>query len=109
MLLLVSIFSSSFSYAQDIEDTSIIDELTQKDVKELNTDFNLKSFTSCQDMEEVMQNYIRDYWENNKNRYVYPMPMYKGIEEDGAMLDAVQTNSVSMEKSVVETNDTAAL
>ncbi len=54
------------SYA-NTEDTSIIDELSKTNNEELQ--FTLKSFNSCENFEDVMWNYIKDYWKNNKNNY----------------------------------------
>jgi hypothetical protein len=60
-----------------LEDNSIIDELNKDEIKELNVDFNLKSFESCQNLEDVMSKYIKDYWKANKKRYMYePRIMY---------------------------------
>ena len=95
LLFFVLILSLNSAFAE-VEDTSIIDELNKDEVKELNVDFNLKSFESCDALENVMWDYIKDYWENNKSRYNYPV-MYKSLGEP--MVDSVSINSV-METSV---------
>jgi len=77
ILLFITMFSFSFVSANDIEDTSIIDELSKTEVKQLDFDFNLKSFESCKNIENVMGDYIKDYWKNNKDKWAYPMPMYR--------------------------------
>ncbi|MDP2395707.1 MAG: hypothetical protein Q8S84_02225 [bacterium] len=46
VIMLISLFSVSSSYAA-VEDTSIIDELSKNIVKDINFDFNLKKFESC--------------------------------------------------------------
>ena len=95
--LVVLFFTTSFVFAE-VEDTSIIDELNEDYIKELSIDFNLKSFESCQDMEDVMEGYIKNYWKNNKNNYY---PIYRWIEP---MIDwDMLFNSVdsSMEKGIV--------
>jgi uncharacterized protein YxeA len=69
LLIIFSLmFSISTSFAA-IEDDSIIKELENDNLQELNIDFNLKSFESCENLETVMEKYIKNYWENNKSRY----------------------------------------
>jgi hypothetical protein len=53
ILFLVFLFPLSSTYAE-VEDTSIIDELEKQEVKQIDFDFNLKSFESCQNLEDVM-------------------------------------------------------
>ena len=98
--ILISVLFSSSVFAE-VEDDSIIKELNKDEVKELNVDFNLKSFESCKALEDVMWKYIKDYWKVNKNRYSHPV-MYKSIWEPMIMEDSVQewvaemkTNSIS--------------
>jgi hypothetical protein len=54
ILLLVTVLSLSSVLAEDIEDTSIIDELEKQEIKEIDFDFNLKSFETCDGLEKVM-------------------------------------------------------
>ncbi len=61
-----ALFGSSYAAT---EDTSIIDELNKGQKDELQ--FNLKSFNSCENFEDVMWGYIKDYWKANKNQYLY--------------------------------------
>ena len=103
-ILLFAIFSTAFTYAEDIDDTSIIDELNKQEAKELQIDFNMKSFESCEGLESVMEKYVKSYWKNNKDRWGwYPMPMYRWMEvmvDDVAMdmeESAVSSKSVSWE------------
>jgi len=79
ILLFITIFSVASVSATDIEDTSIIDELEKQEIKALDFDFKLKSFESCDGLENVMGKYIKEYWKNNKKRWGYPMPMYKSV------------------------------
>ncbi|MFC1797843.1 hypothetical protein ACFLY2_01430 [Patescibacteria group bacterium] len=73
LLLLIAIISLASVSAEDIEDTSIIDELEKQEVKVLDFDFNLKSFESCDGLENVMEKYVKDYWKNNKDKWSYPV------------------------------------
>ncbi len=58
--------------AATIDDDSIIDELEKEETKELEVDFKMKSFDSCSAFEDVMEEYIKSYWENNyKNGFSY--------------------------------------
>lgn len=95
LILLFIVFSMWKSFAA-VEDTSIIDELNKTETKDLNYDFNLKSFESCDGLESVMGKYIKDYWKNNKNKWDYPM-MY-----DRMALDTV-SNWVMEESAVQKT------
>lgn len=84
----------------DVIDNQIIDELTWKEKKELNFDFNLKKFNSCEDMETVMWDYIKSYWKNNRNNY-----RHYGLEtlHDDLLWWMDDTNSAAMpamEKSI---------
>jgi len=96
--LLISFLLFSTSYASIVDD-SIEKELDKQEVKELQIDFKLKKFKSCEDMQKVMEDYIKTYWENNKKRYVEPMIMYKwasiDMVADDAVLESKSLNSVS--------------
>ena len=94
LLALISLFSINSSFAS-VEDNSIIDELNKWELKELNVDFNLKSFESCENLENVMGKYIKDYWKNNKKRYAYPMYKTMDFDWDMLMADSVSETSVS--------------
>ena len=43
--------------------------MEEQEVKKLDFDFNLKSFNSCEGLENVMWKYIKDYWKSNKKRW----------------------------------------
>lgn len=94
MLFFVTLFSIWNTFAA-VEDTSIIDELDKTQVKDLKFDFNLKSFESCDWLENVMGKYIKDYWKNNKGNWDYPV-MYRDfvwIAEDAVMEKSSVVNS----------------
>jgi inhibitor of cysteine peptidase len=109
LVLFVSFFVISNVNADDIEDTSIIDKLTdivsgstEEKIKELDIDFSLKSFESCEKMETIMWNYIKNYWKNNKSRWNYPVYRTMGWPEiDMVMDDAVMEKWISVEESSV--------
>jgi len=94
VLLFIAMFSFSATFASDIEDTSILDELEKQEVKQLDFDFNLKSFESCEGLENVMGDYIKNYWSTNKDRWSYPMPMYRTM--------GINSVDMVMEDSVME-------
>jgi hypothetical protein len=67
---------SPFVFASDIEDTSIIDELNKNTPQVLTSDFKLQTFESCSDMQNVMKEYIKLYWENAKKNNYSPIFLY---------------------------------
>jgi len=95
LFLLVTMFSFGNLFALDIEDDSIIQELEKEEVKQLDFDFKLKSFESCENLETVMEKYIKNYWKNNKSRYRGWPVLYDTI---WIMEDSDE--SMAMEKSV---------
>jgi inhibitor of cysteine peptidase len=106
ILLILTIFSFVSTYASDLEDTSILDELEKQEVKQLDFDFNLKSFETCENMEDVMWKYIKSYWENNKNNWNYPV-LYRSMwavdmvmEESAVMEKSITSDSVESSKSI---------
>jgi uncharacterized protein YpmS len=68
ILALLSIFSINTSFAQ-IEDNQIIDALDKKENFKISDNFTLKTFSSCEDLNSVMEKYIKTYWKLNKNKY----------------------------------------
>ncbi len=102
LFIFLYVFSVTISFAA-IEDDSIIKELETDNFKELNIDFNLKSFESCENLETVMEKYIKNYWENNKSRYRGWPIMYKTFwwEVDMIMEDSIESeSSAPLTKSV---------
>ena len=95
ILFLVVLFLISNVSANVVEDTSIIDQLNQAETKNLNFDFGLKSFESCDGLENVMWKYIKDYWKNNKDKWSYPV-LYR---TDMIMNDATMEKSVTANES----------
>ncbi|MDR2411632.1 MAG: hypothetical protein LBD88_03535 [Candidatus Peribacteria bacterium] len=85
----------SMSFANNIEDTSIIDELDKNKPQILTSDFKLQTFESCSDMQSVMKEYIKLYWENSRQNY------YFGVDS------MIRANAVS-DKAVVAEENTAA-
>jgi hypothetical protein len=75
-------------FASDIEDTSIIDELEKNNPQVSTSDFKLQTFETCSDMQNVMKEYIKLYWENSRQNYYFGVNM--GI-----------TNSIVSDKAVV--------
>jgi hypothetical protein len=69
---LVSLLSFSSAFAA-VEDDSILKELEKETVKALEFDFKMKKFESCENLEDVMGAYIKEYWKSNKQRYAYPV------------------------------------
>ena len=99
-ILFVSLFLFfGIANADNIEDESIIKKLEEQEVKKLDFDFNLKSFNSCEGLENVMWKYIKDYWKNNKKRWDQPVLYRTMWEVDMVMEDS----TVSMKKSVSNT------
>jgi len=74
------------------DDNQIIDKLKEIEDKdeevEEKIDFELKSFNSCESLENVMWKYIKDYWKVNKDKWLRPMPMYSmDIMTKGAIME----------------------
>ena len=64
LIAILTLFSFWNVWALDVEDTSIIDELEKQEIKQIDFDFNLKSFETCDGLEDVMWDYIKEYWKN---------------------------------------------
>ncbi len=103
-ILILSLFLVNTSFAS-IEDDQIIDKINQKEIEQLNQNFKLQTFSSCENLNSVMEKYIKTYWKLNKKRY-YWWPIYRWglIMED--MVDTampvekdIAINSVSESKS----------
>lgn len=92
ILFLVSLFIVQSTFAA-VDDTQVIDELNNQNTQELKFDFKLKKFQSCDDMSNVLTNFIKKYY---KDRPYY----YRG---GGPILyDAVGTTSdMAVEKSSI--------
>lgn len=87
-------------FASDIDDDSIIEELNKSNTKQLDVDFKLKSFDSCQAFEDVMEDYLKTYWENSykNNRYrTFGEPMM--LESVDFAADAEQSAPSAESKS----------
>jgi inhibitor of cysteine peptidase len=83
-----------------ITDNSIEQELDKNNTQALDFDFNLKTFDSCENMEDVMWDYVKDYWNANwKNRPQYPINYNKRFWGDDMIME-LQWASVDMEESI---------
>ena len=115
LLLITTILLTVFSVnakmmvmpVDDNIDTSIIDKLDESKIEELNIDFKLKTFKSCENLESVMWKYIKNYYKNNKSRYNrgYPI-MYKTL---GGDVDMVMEDAVVADESFAETKADAPM
>ena len=86
LLLITTILFTIFTVNASDIDTSIIDKLDESKIKELNVDFKLKTFNSCENLESVMGKYIKDYYKNNKKRYSRDYPiLYDMVQNSEAM------------------------
>ncbi len=103
-LLLSFLFISAWQ--ANLEDNSILDELTKETVEELTHDYTLQTFQSCSAMEEVVEEYIKAYWKYNKRT---PFPVFRslapGIVEDGVQIEADVSESAALKQS----SDTVAV
>ena len=61
----------SFSVSAATDDTSIIDELSASNTQKVERDIQLKTFESCQAFEDVVEEYMKSYWENNQRNWNY--------------------------------------
>jgi uncharacterized secreted protein with C-terminal beta-propeller domain len=98
-LLLILVITSVWHTFAAVEDTSVVDELNKTEVKNLDFDFKLKSFKTCDWLEKVMGDYIKDYWKNNKDKWGWPI-LYRNlwwpvIMEDSAMIKTATTSDSS--------------
>lgn len=66
-LLVALLLFPMWVFANDIEDDSIILELDASKVEELDIDISMQSFDSCDAFEDVIEEYIKSYWENSRN------------------------------------------
>jgi len=106
IFLILSFFIFSNTYAE-IEDDSILKELNNQEKKELQFDFKLKKFKSCEDMTSVIEKYIKTYWKYHKK--MYPEPIYEPLGWGIIMREesAIQTIWKSIEKwlSIINSSD----
>jgi len=100
IIITAALFGSSYAAT---EDTSIIDELNNTDKEQLQ--FTMKTFDSCNNFEDVMWDYIKDYWKNNQSQYLYRRGGWEVLGdllwglEDSESADAPQAKSVSANAS----------
>ncbi|NCB13512.1 MAG: hypothetical protein EOM78_18000 [Erysipelotrichia bacterium] len=65
--MFLSLFFIQHTFAA-VEDTQVIDELDKTKAETLKFDFKLKKFASCDDMSNVLTEFIKKYY---KQRPVY--------------------------------------
>lgn len=99
MLLTFSYFFINSSFAA-VEDTQVIDELNDKNTTSLKFDFKLKKFESCEDMSNVLTEYMKKYY-NSRPNYYY------GRWEEIMLDDMAVTEWASMDKA--ETSEAPAI
>jgi len=95
IFILICILFTSFSFinAEDI-DTSILDEINKLDTKELNLDFKLKSFSSCENLESIMWEYIKNYYKNH-NFYKHDMIYDEGVDNISELRTSISADEMS--------------
>lgn len=103
MILLLICITWGIGNAADIDDNSILEELEKENTQELDVDFSLKTFESCDVFEDVMQEYFELYWENNYRSgwwYGWPIPMVMEMQEmDFAESESLADDGVSAKVS----------
>lgn len=102
-IVFAGVFMVSPSFA-DIEDTSIIDELNKNEQKVTAADFKLQKFETCTDMQEVMSEYIKLYWENSSRWwywwwYIFWGSIMEEVAEDGFADTSSSISSPSMNQN----------
>lgn len=104
-MILWCILIPSFVLAEDIEDTSIIDELEKNTSVASQSDYKMQSFESCDAFEEVIEWYMKTYWENNyKDRYYrwgfgWPIMLEMQVDSESVSNDMMSESSVSAKTS----------
>lgn len=71
LVLLASALFPLHLFAATLEDTSIIDELENNTEKNIQIDYSLKSFDSCEVFEDVIEWYMKTYWENSYKNFSF--------------------------------------
>lgn len=97
LLLTFSYFLFINSSFAAVEDTQVIDELNDQNTTSLKFDFKLKKFESCEDMSNVLTDYMKKYYRER--------PIY--YRWGWIMLEDMATDWVSMEKSAVAESSNA--
>jgi len=98
IILFLSLFFIQHTFAA-VEDTQVIDELDKTKAETLKFDFKLKKFQSCEDMSNVLTEFIKKYY---KQRPVYYRGWWVMLMDDLAV-----ESSAEIQKSSVA-NDTVA-
>ncbi len=101
LLSMFIFFIGASSGFATLVDDSIEKELEKLDIEKGGEnkpylDINLKTFKSCEDMEKVMEDYIKTYWKKNKDKYSYRFGNRFFYDVKNAELDwAVMEESVN--------------
>lgn len=82
-----------------VDDNSIIEELDSKNLEKLSQDIKLQTFESCDALENVMEDYMKMYWENSQSRWGWAVPF--GGMVDNVIMESVQSDAVSEKVSNV--------
>ena len=93
VIFLLIFISFTQVFANELEDNSIIEELDKNLDVDLvsNLDFKLQKFNSCENFDDIMSKYIKDYWKNNN----YPV-LYRNfwwIMEDAVIEESIESDS----------------
>ncbi len=94
--------------ANDVDDNSVIDELDTVNTQTLDLDFKMKTFESCDAFEDVMEGYMKTYWENTYKGKINhfrsfpgePEVMEMSVEEQGISESVSPTSADVSSKSV---------
>ncbi len=96
-LLFVSL---SFAHVWAAEDTQIVDQLTSTDSSDIK--FTMQSFNSCQDMNTVMDDFMKKYYKNVPMPYYYrggPIMMEDALSQTLDGVDSVASPQALTDKS----------
>lgn len=86
----------------EVDDTQIIDKLSEEAMKEINTqDFKMKTFETCDGIKEVMDKYIKD------SRVRYPI-LYDDVMLEESVDGALEKKSMSNTSDFSKTNTQVA-
>ncbi len=109
-LILLSFTLFHTAFANDIDDTSLIDKIEETSFEEISLDIKMRNFESCDAFEEVIIDYIKTYIEHTpQRRYYQVMPMMMEsveIQADAIMQESAteKSSSVSQGEDFSQTN-----
>jgi len=90
--------------ANDIDDSSIIDELDKNSSEQIEVDYSLQGFESCDVFEDVVEDYMKTYWENSYKNIRYrnfwePMMLEMESVDSAVTSDAADSLAPSSKQS----------